>query len=125
MPHTSYAGLAGPFLYWNLDLTPYTSQGQKTMLGVIYPLSSTSIAAITDGTSNTIMFGEVASSKAYPDSDTSGALRIDFSAWWFWGDPYDSQTSAAWPPNPKQKVVGFPSYGSQDLVASRHPGGVN
>jgi prepilin-type N-terminal cleavage/methylation domain-containing protein/prepilin-type processing-associated H-X9-DG protein len=125
VPHTSYAGVAGPFLYWNLDLTPYTWQGQKTMLGVIYPLSSTSIAAITDGTSNTIIFAEVASSKAYPDSDQSGASRIDFTAWWFAGDPYDCQTSAAWPPNTKQKVVGFPEWGSQDLVASRHPGGVN
>ena len=59
-----------------LELRPdtYTWQGQKTMLGVIYPLSSTSIAAITDGTSNTIMFAEVASSKAYPDSDMSGAF---------------------------------------------------
>ena len=125
VPHTSYAGIAGPYLYWNLDLTPYTWQGQKTMLGVIYPLSSTSIASITDGTSNTIMFGEVASSKAYPDSDTSGALRIDFTAWWFAGDPYDCQTSAAWPPGCQQKVVGFPEYGSPDLVISRHPGGVN
>ena len=117
--------MAGPFLYWNFDLTTYTWQGQKTMLGVIYPLSSTSIAAITDGTSNTIMFAEVASSKGYPDSDTSGACRIDFTAWWFAGDPYDCQTSAWWPPNCNQKVIGFPEYGSQDIVASRHPGGVN
>jgi prepilin-type N-terminal cleavage/methylation domain-containing protein/prepilin-type processing-associated H-X9-DG protein len=125
VPHTSYAGIAGPYLYWNVDLTPYTWQGQKMMLGVIYPLSSTSLAAITDGTSNTIMFGEVASSKAYPDTDTSGAPRIDFTAWWFAGDPYDCQTSTAWPPNCRQKVVGFPEWGSPDLVASRHPGGVN
>jgi len=125
VPHTSYAGMAGPFLYWNFDLTTYTWQGQKTMLGVIYPLSSTSIAAITDGTSNTILFAEVASSKGYPDSDTSGACRIDFTAWWFAGDPYDCQTSAWWPPNCNQKVIGFPEYGSQDIVASRHPGGVH
>jgi prepilin-type N-terminal cleavage/methylation domain-containing protein/prepilin-type processing-associated H-X9-DG protein len=125
IPHTSYAGVAGPFLYWNFDLTPYTWQGQKTLLGVIYPLSSTSIASITDGTSNTLMFAEVCSSLGYSDSDTSGASRIDFTAWWFGGDPYDAETSAAWPPNCPQKVIGFPEYGSQDLVSSRHPGGVN
>jgi prepilin-type processing-associated H-X9-DG protein len=125
VPHTSYAGMAGPFLYWNFDLTNYTWQGQKTMLGVIYPLSSTTIASITDGTSHTIMFTEVASSKAYPDSDTSGASRIDFTAWWFAGDPYDCQTSAMWQPGCIQKVVGFPEYGSPVLVNSRHPGGVN
>ena len=125
VPHTSYAGMAGPFLYWNFDLNAYTWQGQKTMLGVIYPLSSTSMAAITDGTSNTILFAEVASSKAYPDSDMSGACRIDFTAWWFAGDPYDCQTAAWWPPNCNQKVIGFPEYGSINIVASRHPGGVN
>ncbi len=125
VPHTSYAGMAGPFLYWNFDLTTYTWQGQKTMLGLIYPLSNVSLAGITDGTSNTILFAEVASSKAYPDSDTSGASRIDFTAWWFVGDPYDCQTSAAWPPNCNQKTIGFPEYGSQVIVGSRHPGGVN
>ena len=125
IPHTSYAGMAGPFLYWNFDLTPYTWQGQKTMLGVIYPMSSTSLAAITDGTSNTILFGEVCSSLGYSDSDTSGASRIDFTAWWFAGDPDDAQTSAAWPPNCREKTVGFPEWGSPVLVASRHPGGVN
>jgi prepilin-type N-terminal cleavage/methylation domain-containing protein/prepilin-type processing-associated H-X9-DG protein len=125
IPHTSYAGMAGPFLYWNFDLTPSSWQGQRTMLGVIYPMSSTSLAAITDGTSNTILFAEVASSLGYPDSDRSGALRVDFSAWWFAGDPYDAQTSALWPPNCREKTVGFPEWGSPILVASLHPGGVN
>ena len=125
VPHTSYAGMAGPYVYWSFDLTPYTWQGQKSLLGLIYPVSSNSLASITDGTSNTILFTEVASSKGYPDNDTSGASRIDFTTWWFVGDPYDSLTSTTWPPNTKQKVVGFPEYGSQALAQSRHPGGVN
>jgi prepilin-type N-terminal cleavage/methylation domain-containing protein/prepilin-type processing-associated H-X9-DG protein len=125
VPHTSYAGIAGPFFSWNLSLNPSSWQGQKTMLGVIYPLSSTTIAAITDGSSNTLMFSEVASSKGYPDSDSSGASQIDFMAWWFAGDPYDCQASAAWAPGCQQKVIGLPEWGSPDLVQSRHPGGVN
>jgi prepilin-type processing-associated H-X9-DG protein len=124
MPHSCYLGIAGPFVYWNLDLTPTTWQLQQTMLGVFYPLSRTSIASITDGSSNTIMFSETAPSKGYPDSDTSGASRIDFTAWWMAGDPYDTQGSASWPPNPKAKVIGS-SWGSPALVSSRHPGGVN
>jgi prepilin-type processing-associated H-X9-DG protein len=41
------------------------------------------------------------------------------------GDPYDTQGSTSWPPNPKAKVVGLSGIGSPALVASRHPGGVN
>jgi hypothetical protein len=111
VPHTSYAGIAGPFFSWNLSLNASSWQGQKTMLGVIYPLSSTTIAAITDGSSNTLMFSEVASSKGYPDSDSSGASQIDFMAWWFAGDPYDCQASAAWAPGCQQKVIGLPRMG--------------
>jgi prepilin-type N-terminal cleavage/methylation domain-containing protein/prepilin-type processing-associated H-X9-DG protein len=125
MPHSCYMGIAGPFVYWNLDLAPATWQLQQRMLGIFYPLSHTSIASITDGTSNTMMFSETAPSKAYPDTDTSGAARIDFTAWWMAGDPYDTQGSTSWPPNPKSKVLGLSSVGSPALIASRHPGGVN
>jgi prepilin-type N-terminal cleavage/methylation domain-containing protein/prepilin-type processing-associated H-X9-DG protein len=125
MPHSCYLGIAGPFVYWNLDLTPATWQLQQTMLGVFYPLSRTSIASITDGTSNTLMFSETAPSKGYPDGDFSGAPRIDFTAWWMAGDPYDTQGSTSWPPNPKAKVVGLSGWGAPALISSRHPGGVN
>ena len=80
------------------------------MLGAILPLSSTTLAAITDGTSNTIMFSEVASSKAYPDTDTSGASQIDFMAWWF---RRAIRMIASHPPPGRPgcqgKVIGFPA----------------
>ena len=131
MPHSDYQGIAGPVLYWYLALgadnrtvDPVVAQKQKTMLGLIYPLSSVTLAAITDGTSNTLLFSETAPSKGVSGSDTSGAAKTDFTAWWMAGDPYDVQGATTWPPNPKYQVLGV-GFGAPAVIASRHPGGVN
>jgi prepilin-type N-terminal cleavage/methylation domain-containing protein/prepilin-type processing-associated H-X9-DG protein len=131
MPHSDYQGIAGPVLYWswalgpdNRTVDPTIAQKQLTMRGLIFPLSSVTLAAITDGTSNTLMFSETAPSKGVPDSDQSGAAKTNFSAWWMSGDPYDVQGATTWPPNPKYQVLGV-GFGAPAVIGSRHPGGVN
>jgi len=131
MPHSNYMGIAGPVLYWAFALgadgrtvDPTIAQKQRTMLGLIYPLSSVSIAAITDGTSNTLLFSETAPSKGVPDSDTTGAAKVNFTAWWMSGDPYDFEGATTWPPNPRYQVLGV-GWGAPAVIGSRHPGGVN
>jgi prepilin-type N-terminal cleavage/methylation domain-containing protein/prepilin-type processing-associated H-X9-DG protein len=91
--------------------------------GVIYGDSSTTIASITDGTSNTLMYGEKAvtlmprySDGQYPNSDGG------------WHQPhyYDSMISAYYPPN----VFAAGNVGNYrplfyGQASSNHPGGCN
>ena len=53
--------------------------------GLIYPLSSVPLASVTDGLSNTLLFGET-----------------DFTTWYTWwtaGDGYDTLVGTTAPPN--------------------------
>jgi hypothetical protein len=55
---TSYAGVMG---IWGLTIQTNNATYAQRMAnenGVIFPCSTTRIAQITDGTSNTLMFGE-------------------------------------------------------------------
>ncbi len=137
---TSYAGCTGT---WWPEMLNYcavtypasmaTCPSYNTIMGTlngvyIYNQSQT-IATITDGTSNTIMYGEHANGRF----TTAESACFDW-----WGDAlaFDTLFSTLYPINPFQKVQdragGTTGLGSDGLgdpwvdgASSFHPGGVN
>jgi prepilin-type processing-associated H-X9-DG protein len=94
--------------------------------GVSYTDSATPIASITDGTSNTFLFGE-RSHYLLQKYDPAYALS-DGS--WNSGNYYDTAVSTLYPPNVGQQG-GIPggfnaySYYAPAMASSMHPGGLN
>jgi prepilin-type N-terminal cleavage/methylation domain-containing protein/prepilin-type processing-associated H-X9-DG protein len=130
MRYHSYKGNAGTFF----AVSRYTSPGcstygpqQGAATGIIHMYSSTSIGAITDGTSNTMLIGESAHGLLDP------AGRWDWN-WWTSGNNADTLACTLWPINPQKRVKGDPAntglYGINvgilyQAFSSRHPGGLN
>ncbi|MDR3618318.1 MAG: DUF1559 domain-containing protein [Paludisphaera borealis] len=119
---TSYGGNAGTFNFGFSNLMP--SATLSAFNGVIYNDSSVRIAAITDGTSNTFLFGEhskgqlMAIDPAYAISD--GAWN---SARW-----YDTMFAALYPINigfGNNMAITNKSYYYPTTASSMHPGGAN
>ena len=96
--------------------------------GVIFNESSTTIASVTDGTSNTFLFGEHAKTNQVT-YDPGFALS---DGQWNSGRPYDTMVSTFYGPNPG---IGTTNEGGAAAIASsgfypysassQHPGGVN
>src|SRR5262249_50742646 len=120
---------AGPWANPPRGVNPLTDPNfagaKANALGVIYMTSATSIAAITDGTSNTFLFGE----------GFYGRLtQADQNCWHWWlaGNYGDTLQTTTFPPNPQTNLnLGDPQTfinGSAVVVisaTSMHPGGVN
>jgi prepilin-type N-terminal cleavage/methylation domain-containing protein/prepilin-type processing-associated H-X9-DG protein len=112
---TSYSAVAGPWEWDEFYLVPGTldqllpGEAQRiAQLGLIYPLSSVRLAQVTDGLSNTLLFGET-----------------DFTTWYTWwtaGDGWDTLVGTTAPPNVNMPVL--PGWSILSMV-SLHPGGVN
>jgi prepilin-type N-terminal cleavage/methylation domain-containing protein/prepilin-type processing-associated H-X9-DG protein len=120
---TSYAGCQG---MWGLrirDIDATFSQRVASMNGIVFGHSAVTIAQITDGTSNTILFGEHGHSLL----DKS---VVDYYHWWNSAYYADTTFEGYYPMNMHRKNVGTVSQvGGLDFYAmnasSFHPGGVN
>jgi prepilin-type processing-associated H-X9-DG protein len=119
---TSYAGNAGTFTFGFTNLMPTTILGFFN--GVIYNDSSVKIADITDGTSNTFLFGEHSKGQlfildpAYAISDNS----------WNSGRWYDTLFSTLYPLNlgyGNNQAIKNSGYYDPTTASSLHPGGAN
>ncbi len=121
---TSYGGIQG---VWGLALRTTNAtfaQRAANMNGVIYAHSTTSIASITDGTSNTLLFGEKAHSRMLSSAP--------YYHWWNSGYYTDSMIEAWYPPNGQLKYKTHytdTNTGLEETWAmisgSNHPGGAN
>jgi prepilin-type N-terminal cleavage/methylation domain-containing protein/prepilin-type processing-associated H-X9-DG protein len=133
---TSYAGNAG---MWLVQLGPCQNSNtlaqetdflleQGTATGTIYAYSSCRLAAITDGTSNTLMFSE----RAYGlfETDPIAAKNAASNDYW-WDSGYWGHTSfdTSYQPNAIRKYKSLFDAGwwwlADEATASFHPGGVN
>jgi prepilin-type processing-associated H-X9-DG protein len=121
---TSYGGNAGTFTFGFSNLMSSTVLSQFN--GVIYNDSAVRIAAITDGTSNTMIFGE--HSKGHLFLLDPGYAVSDNA--WQSGRWYDSLFATLYPLNLAiGNNINFgsnsPSYYYPTAAGSYHPGGCN
>ena len=92
--------------------------------GVIFYYSSVRLAGVTDGTSNTFLFGEYAYGK-------NPAIELPDWGWWFAGNYGDTMFTTMFPINPQNRISDVPNqalYGvdinpSIQAASSYHPGG--
>ncbi len=131
MRYTSYRGNAGTAFYVSRYSQPGCDANFSTRMGkadgMLYYYSSVPIAGITDGTSNTMLLGEIAYGKI-PASD-----RWDW-IWWTSGNNADTLATTLFPLNPQRKMnEGYANQGLLGINAptlfmsfsSFHPGGMN
>jgi prepilin-type N-terminal cleavage/methylation domain-containing protein/prepilin-type processing-associated H-X9-DG protein len=121
-------------VFFNIGYPPGNS---VTLYGTSYPgqpgLRPTTIAAITDGTSNTIAYGEHAHGLFSQTQDANGITDFYDWNWWVSGNLGDTIFTTYYPMNPQNKLkTGYYEGGSfiqgDDMVtaaSSFHPGGAN
>jgi prepilin-type N-terminal cleavage/methylation domain-containing protein/prepilin-type processing-associated H-X9-DG protein len=125
---TNYAGCSGTFfpevlLYWNGQNPndPAVTTRASQVTGIYTYNSSTRIADITDGTSNTMIYGERANGQFSPgDRDNFG--------WWADAVTADTLFTTLYPLNPFRKIPQVSEEYSDSYVESAssfHPGGAN
>jgi prepilin-type N-terminal cleavage/methylation domain-containing protein/prepilin-type processing-associated H-X9-DG protein len=122
--YTSAAYYGGNRPGYYAGLTNFAG-AKSNALGVIYMTSATTIASITDGTSNTFLFGEA----------FYGRLsQADQNCWHWWmaGNYGDTLQTTTFPPNPQSNLnladpLVFPNGAAIVVISasSNHPGGVN
>ncbi|MFO0890129.1 MAG: DUF1559 domain-containing protein [Isosphaeraceae bacterium] len=108
--HNSYRGICGPWVNpprgtndsgSSFVRDPSWPAMLANALGVFYVMSKTSIGSITDGTSNTFMFGEGSYAKLPPGYQwSSPAGDRNCWHWWMAGSYGDTMQSCMYPPNP-------------------------
>jgi len=142
MTYSSYAGNLGPLVYYtNTKDSPNVMAQMNGIFSYIGyaggspSVSPTRLADITDGTSNTYIYGEHAHSLISLSSSNTDVQGDYYGAnWWSSGDYGDTTFSSLFPPNYfKSDDAGYalPKYfprgsGNFALTAtSQHPGGAN
>jgi prepilin-type N-terminal cleavage/methylation domain-containing protein/prepilin-type processing-associated H-X9-DG protein len=128
MQYTSYHGVTGTWYTYAWPVPPFPATfdyvgAVGTANGMIGYYSSVRLAAVTDGTSQTMLFGE-----------TAHALlgAADRPNWHQWNEGYPGQTliNTFYPPNPQRTLRNFDGLLGSGTVflssaSSMHPGGVN
>ena len=119
---TSYAGNAGTFTFGYSHLMNDSVLSYYN--GIIYNDSSVGIAQITDGTSNTFIFGEHSKAQLYR-LDPAYAVS---DGCWESGRWYDTLFSSLYPMNLGSgnfQAIPNPGYYKPTSAGSLHPGGAN
>jgi prepilin-type processing-associated H-X9-DG protein len=127
MYFTSYAGCTGTWYHPSFD-----PARQAQINGLFWIQSSVGLQAITDGTSQTIIFGERAHALLSCDVPSGGGVPpcLDWH-WWTSGAFGDVMFSTLYPVNPQRKVTdgnaggGTVSTAFIQAASSMHPGGAN
>jgi prepilin-type N-terminal cleavage/methylation domain-containing protein/prepilin-type processing-associated H-X9-DG protein len=150
MTFCSYAGNLGPLVWGYISPNLSMMQGIFAIngdapIGGSHSFPNVSIASITDGTSNTFLYGEHAFGKiALAGNKPNGSPYIDATGlnWWTSGDYGDTSFSTMFPPNYFESYINArgnppcspagcypPKQPRQDnwsmQAASFHPGGIN
>ncbi|WP_165073638.1 DUF1559 domain-containing protein [Paludisphaera rhizosphaerae] len=127
MRYTSYAGNTGTWMYWYQQQMP---PQDGVMNGLFHIRSAVTLAAITDGTSNTFAFSE----RAHSMLDDDSALGWH---WWTSGNYGDTLFCTLYPLNPFRKLDGLAADQNANntgddrqapyiiSASSLHPGGAN
>ena len=127
MYYTSYAGCTGS--WYHPSLNPIR---QAQINGLFWVQSSVGLQSITDGTSQTIIYGERAHALLSCAVPPGGGVPpcIDWH-WWTSGAYGDTLFSTLYPINPQRKVVNANAGGDTvstafiQAASSMHPGGAN
>lgn len=125
MQYSSYRGNSGPWFNWTIPTRSNANFAQAVANGIgIFSIEShTTLASITDGTSNTMMFSEIAHGMLTTADQTNWN-------WWTSGNYGDVQYTTMYPLNPQKRLqnLGVAGNGApifSGSASSFHPGGAN
>jgi prepilin-type processing-associated H-X9-DG protein len=119
---TSYGGNAGTFTFGYTNLMP--PSGLAYFNGVIYNESSVGVNSVTDGTSNTFLFGEHSKGQLYLLDPTYAVSDNSWNS----GRWYDTLFATLYPLNlgyGNNTAIKNSGYYDPTTAGSLHPGGAN